>query len=90
VVDVVGVGAGVYDRLVELSIPVTPDNGRTVDSRGHIKIESKDDMRKRGLPSPDRGDTLAMVMSRSTVSRRSTSMLTSTAAALRDLGWVRV
>jgi hypothetical protein len=36
----------------------------TVDSRGRIKIESKDDMRKRGLPSPDRADTLAMVMSR--------------------------
>ena len=26
----------------------------TIDSRGRIKIESKDDMRKRGLPSPDR------------------------------------
>jgi hypothetical protein len=111
VVDVVGVGAGVYDRLVELHIPVVPYNGGeapfdkerfinaraedywnlrelfetgeididelddvlaaqlgsikwTVDSRGRIKIESKDDMRKRGLPSPDRADTLAMVMSR--------------------------
>jgi hypothetical protein len=31
-----------------------------VDSRGRIKIESKDDMRKRGLPSPDRADTAAM------------------------------
>ena len=31
---------------------------------GRIKIESDDDMRKRGLPSPDRADTLAMVMSR--------------------------
>jgi hypothetical protein len=110
-VDVVGVGAGVYDRLAELGVPVTPYNGGeapfdkerfvnaraedywnlreifevgevdidelddvlaaqlgsikwTVDSRGRIKIESKDDMRKRGLPSPDRADTLAMVMSR--------------------------
>src|SRR5215213_5219438 len=36
----------------------------TVDSRGRTKIESKDDMRKRGLPSPDRADALAMVMSR--------------------------
>lgn len=26
-------------------------------SRGQIRIESKDDMRKRGLPSPDRADT---------------------------------
>jgi hypothetical protein len=111
VVDVVGVGAGVYDRLVELGVPVAAYNGGeapfdrerfinaraedywnlreifeagdvdidelddvlaaqlgsikwTVDSRGRIKIESKDDMRKRGLPSPDRADTLAMVMSR--------------------------
>ena len=29
-----------------------------------IKIESKGDMGERGLPSPDRADTLAMVMSR--------------------------
>ncbi len=36
----------------------------TVDSRGRIKIESKDDMRKRSLPSPDRANTQAMVMSR--------------------------
>ena len=35
----------------------------TVDSRGRIKIESKDDMRKRGLPSPDRADTVAMAIS---------------------------
>jgi hypothetical protein len=31
----------------------------TLDSRGRIKIESKDDMRKRGLPSPDRADVVA-------------------------------
>jgi hypothetical protein len=30
-------------------------------SRGQIQIESKDDMRKRGLPSPDRADALAFV-----------------------------
>jgi phage terminase large subunit len=35
----------------------------TVDSRGRIKIESKDDMRKRGLPSLDRADTVAMAFS---------------------------
>jgi hypothetical protein len=28
--------------------------------RGRIKIESKDDMRKRGLPSPDRADAMAI------------------------------
>ncbi len=34
-----------------------------IDSRGRIKIESKDDMRKRGMPSPDRADTVAMAFS---------------------------
>lgn len=32
----------------------------TYDSRGRIKIESKDDMRKRGMPSPDRADALML------------------------------
>jgi len=31
-----------------------------IDSRGRIKIESKDEMRKRGLPSPDRADACAI------------------------------
>ena len=31
-----------------------------MDSGGRIKIESKDDMRRRGLPSPDRADALVM------------------------------
>jgi phage terminase large subunit len=30
------------------------------DSKGRIKIESKDDMKKRGLQSPDRADAMAM------------------------------
>ena len=34
-----------------------------VDSRARITIESKDDMRKRRLPSPDRADTAAMLFS---------------------------
>jgi hypothetical protein len=34
-----------------------------IDSRGRIKIESKGDMRKRGLPSPDRADTAAIAFS---------------------------
>jgi hypothetical protein len=29
-------------------------------SRGQIQIESKDDMRKRGMPSPDRADALCL------------------------------
>jgi NAD(P)-dependent dehydrogenase (short-subunit alcohol dehydrogenase family) len=34
-----------------------------VVSRARIMIESKDDMRKRRLPSPDRADTAAMLFS---------------------------
>jgi hypothetical protein len=34
-----------------------------IDSRGRIKIGSKDDIRKRGLPSPDRADTAAIAFS---------------------------
>ena len=34
----------------------------TVNSRGQIQIESKDEMRKRGLPSPDRADAVAMAL----------------------------
>lgn len=36
-----------------------------LDSRGRILIESKDDMRKRGLPSPDKADAAAMAWIRS-------------------------
>ena len=109
-VDVVGLGAGVVDRLRELKIKNVVafnageraverdrftnrraetywqfredmENGKidlppageddelkaqlgaikwTVDSSGRIKIESKDDMKKRGLPSPDRADACVM------------------------------
>ena len=34
-----------------------------MDSRARITIESKDDMRKRRLPSPDRADPAAMLFS---------------------------
>jgi hypothetical protein len=30
------------------------------DSRGRLKLESKDDLKKRGQPSPDRADALAL------------------------------
>jgi hypothetical protein len=119
IVDVVGVGAGVYDRLVELGLPVVAYNGGeapydkerfvnaraeaywnfrelfengeididelddvlaaqlgslkwAIDPRGRIKIESKDEMRKRGMPSPDRADTAAQAFS-----RRAVTVLTS-------------
>ena len=35
-------------------------------SRGQIKIESKDDMAKRGMPSPDRADTLMLAYATNT------------------------
>lgn len=107
-IDVGGLGAGIYDRLVELGFGyvITPINfgqsaGRedryvnkrsemwgemkawlqaqpaklpkddtligdlsgptyTYDSNGRLKLESKDDMRKRGVKSPDVGDALAL------------------------------
>jgi hypothetical protein len=106
-VDVVGVGAGVADQLIErgvtvvemnsgaapldpeqflnaraewwwglrerfeqTAIDIDPDDDDTAaqigsvkykfTSRGQVQIESKDDMKKRGLPSPDRGDTAMM------------------------------
>lgn len=106
-VDVIGVGAGVVDRLREQGLPVVPVNvGEAAwdserftnrraecfwalrerfeaeaidldpadeelaaqlsalkykfDSRGRILIESKDDMRKRGMASPDQADALML------------------------------
>ena len=54
------------ERFEQGEIDIDPDDdkfasqlGSTkwgIDSRGRIKIESKDDMRKRGLPSPDWAD----------------------------------
>jgi len=105
-VDVVGLGAGVVDRLKEQKQPVRemnageaaydkerfvnrraewywalrerfqagdiaipPDDELAAqlaslkykfDSRGRIQTESKEDMRKRGLPSPDKADALVL------------------------------
>lgn len=106
-IDAVGIGAGVYDRLIELQQPAREmqsgaaatdteryANARAewwwglrtrfeegdidiendeilcsqlstirykINSRGQILIESKEDMKKRGLPSPDRADTLMLL-----------------------------
>jgi len=106
-VDVIGLGAGVVDRLRELGLPVrgvnvgeapATDNGRfmrlrdelwfkcrdwfesravamppdqtliaelvgpkyKIESSGKIKVESKDDMKKRGVRSPNRADALCL------------------------------
>ena len=106
VVDEIGVGAGVVDRLKELKLPVTginvgrPARQRTLfanlraegywrlrelfsqsqvaipndpelagqlsslrysyNSRGQLIIESKDDARARGIPSPDKADAMML------------------------------
>jgi hypothetical protein len=58
------------ERFEQAEIDIDPDDDTLaaqlgsikggIDSRGRIKIESKDDMRKRGLPSPDRADAMAI------------------------------
>ena len=104
-VDADGLGAGVFDRLLEQGVPVQELRGGfrardaehyanrraewywglrqrfesgdisipeddellsqltsikwTLNSRGQVILESKDDMKKRGLPSPDKADALA-------------------------------
>lgn len=107
-IDAIGIGAGVYDRLHELGLPVRAVNvsespsvgntyGRLRDelwgktklaleakmialpkdeellgdltapsykhmSNGRLQIESKEDMRRRGLKSPDKGDVACMLI----------------------------
>ena len=117
VIDVIGVGAGVVDRLQEQSVPVlglnvaeVPSNsalymrlrdelwGRTRDwlatrsvrlprddqlrddlvaprygfsSNGKLQIESKEKMRRRGLPSCDHADALALTLAEQSLMVRS-------------------
>ena len=92
-VDSIGVGAGVVDRLREMGLPVRGINvaeSASIDtlyhrlrkdvtiendedlieelcairyeytSLGKLKAESKDDMKKRGLPSPDLADAFCL------------------------------
>ena len=110
-VDTVGVGGGVYDRLVEEDenvismqaasrakdymtygnaraewywtfremleageVDLDPDDEESIeqlaglqfkiDNRGRIMVESKEDMKKRGLESPDRADAFALAFGR--------------------------
>jgi phage terminase large subunit-like protein len=44
---------------VELQRDLTAPRYSYANARGRFQLESKDDMRKRGLPSPDHGDSLA-------------------------------
>ena len=115
IVDVIGIGAGVVDRLAELGLPVRGINvsetastnperylnmrselwfkGRDwftakdcnlckdgalsgelgalrfgYTSNGKIKVESKDDMKKRGVPSPNRADAFLLTLASEAVS----------------------
>lgn len=65
---------GLRERFESGDIDLDPDDDEaasqlaalryTYDSRGRIKIESKDDMRKRGMPSPDRADGLMLAFAK--------------------------
>lgn len=44
----------------KLAAQLTSIKYKIIDSGGKIKIESKDEMRQRGLPSPDRADALML------------------------------
>jgi hypothetical protein len=63
---------GLRQRFEDGDIDIDPDDDELAaqlgalrykfTSRGQIQIESKDDMRKRGLPSPDRADAVMLAM----------------------------
>ena len=70
--------------LMRTSWPLSSAPSRWgIDSRGRIKIESKEDMRKRGWPSPDRADAMAIVSLAERMQHR--SMWRVTPANHRDL-----
>jgi hypothetical protein len=68
------------ERFEQGEIEIDPDDDKLgaqlrsikwgLDSRGRIKIESKDEMRKRGLPSPDRADAMAIAFAGRRMPRR--------------------
>lgn len=53
--------------LKELTQDLTAPRYTYKNARGRLQLESKDDMRKRGLPSPDVGDALAVTFSSTVV-----------------------
>ena len=130
-IDIIGVGAGVYDRLREQRLNVAPHQGSqaaanpakfknrrsevwwtfrelmeaglidldphdetlaaqlgsvkwNVDSAGRIYVETKEDMRERGLPSPDHADA-AILSTVSAVSVLDMRGVSSTATLTGDL-----
>lgn len=80
---------GLRTRFADGDIDIDPDDDELaaqlgslryrINSRGQIQVESKDEMAKRGLPSPDRGDCLMQAYARSgtgVVQRVNTNMFT--------------
>lgn len=65
---------GLRERFEQGDIDLDPDDDELAaqlgavrykyTSRGQVQIESKDEMRKRGMPSPDRGDALMLAYGR--------------------------
>jgi hypothetical protein len=53
------VKAGCLPDNEDLTRDLTAPRYTYANARGRLQLESKDDMRARGLPSPDRGDALA-------------------------------
>lgn len=120
-VDVIGLGAGVVDRLRELGLPVRPINvGESpaikdkymklrdelwfrarewfmeknckihddstliselvqpkyqINSSGRIKVEGKDEMKKRGLKSPNHADAFLLTLAVQDINRKGTGRL---------------
>lgn len=54
------VKAGCLPELTRLAQDLTAPRYTYANRRGKLQLESKDDMRERGLPSPDFGDALAV------------------------------
>jgi hypothetical protein len=126
-VDVIGIGAGVVDRLNEIGLPVVPVNvaespsvepdrfmrlrdelwfaardwfeGRScaipdddeliaelsgvkykITSTGKLQIESKDEMKKRGMRSPDKADAFCLTLAVPDLSRSRVSYVPETYA----------
>jgi hypothetical protein len=131
IIDVVGLGSGVFDRLREQGYNVVPfasserafnaakyTNRRSevywtfremcesgsidldpadetllselgsikwgIDSSGRIYIESKDDMKKRGMPSPDHADAAVMSTVMNTTAREILEMMNKRGSSIAD------
>jgi hypothetical protein len=64
--------------------------GYKYDSSGRLVLEAKEDMRKRGMPSPDEGDAMALCFSESAGSPIPRSLATNFNRKIeyRNMGYV--